>query len=1381
MDESTQTPSVPRNIKGIARNHLDFPVVGIGASAGGLQALQLFFECMPEKNDMAFVVILHLSPKHHSNAAEILQQVTKMPVITVNDPTGIQKDHIYIIPPGKQLSMSDGYLRVSNLERPVGQHVAIDLFFRSLADTHRERAIGIVLSGTGADGAIGLSRLKEQGGITIAQQPNDTQHDGMPLAAIATGIVDFVLPVKDMPQKLMDLWSNARIIQLPPVDDVDAPAVQQVSPDAAKDAEQALQDVIAILRSHTGHDFRHYKRATVLRRIERRLQVRGVASLPDYRAVLKADPGEGGALLNDMLIGVTNFFRDREAFEALEREVIPQLFMDKQPGEQVRVWVAACSSGEEAYSIAMLLNDQESRIANPPEVQIFATDIDDDAIAVARKGAYPFSVVADIPPPKLHAYFVKDEAHYRIKKTIRDKMLFASHNLLRDPPFSKLDLISCRNLLIYLNREMQSQVLEMFHFALSPGGYLFLGSSESADVAAHFFTPVDKKNRIYRAKALSRSTRYAPAMPFAGAIRTGGGVSAGAGAPNTRKFSFAEVHQRVLAQHAPPSVIVNHESGIVHMSDRAGRFLRHIGGEPSRNLVSLVHPELRLELRTALFQATQTGKTVETRRVEFKREGRSHYVNMTARPFHDDEAGADFILVLFNEVEECMNQDLQSSPAEKQNSVLTQLEEELQRTKEQLQDTIEHSETSTEELKASNEELQAINEELRSMTEELETSKEELQSVNEELITVNYELKIKVEETGKVNDDLNNLIASTNIATVFVDRGMRIKRFTPRATDVFNIIPSDIGRSLLDITHRLDYEKLPDDTAETFESLRMVEREVSSSDGRVYIARLLPYRTTEDRIDGAVLTFIDITARRQAEEKLRTGEERMRLVAESTKDYAIITTDTEGRITSFNNGAERIFGFAEQEALGQMIDIIFTPEDREQGIPDDERRHAREEGRAEDERWHFRKDGSRLFCSGVMTPLRDGDKFYGYAKIARDQTSQLKAMGAHAGRIDRADIARAEAQAANALRDEFLAIMSHELRHPLNLIHINAELLARLPEVSSSPLGAKASSVIRNAVAGQAKIIDDLLDLSRVKTGKLTLTLTDVDLSAAVNSIVDAMQADPAAAGLTISVTGGQAPLVIRADLTRVEQVILNLLSNAVKFTLPGGHITVRLTQEQGTARLDVIDDGKGIAPEFLPGIFNMFGQATQVTTRSRGGLGIGLALAHQIAELHGGRIEAASEGLGKGSRFSVWFPLYGALPAAASEQENVARHSIAGLRILLIDDMEDLISSFKMLLEFEGATVYTATRATEALKILDRQEVDLVISDIAMPDMDGHMFIEKVRKQAKYANLPAIAVSGMGRPKDIERAREAGFSAHLGKPVSLPDLIKTVKDLRIR
>jgi two-component system, chemotaxis family, CheB/CheR fusion protein len=1356
---------------------LDFSVVGIGASAGGVQALLRFFENMPANSGMAFIVILHLSPKHESNAADVLQRATRMPVVQATKPLAIEKNTVYVISPKTQLTMNDSYLSVAEADvRPLGQHVAIDLFFRTLAIAHKERAFGIVLSGTGADGSAGLARIKEQGGVTIVQSPTDAEHDGMPLAAIGTGAVDFILPVVDMPQKLIDISSNARVLQLPAANDPDAPLAAAVPVSADEEAERALHEVIHLLHNRTGHDFRHYKRATVLRRIERRMQVRGVNNLPAYRALLEQDEQESPALLSDMLIGVTNFFRDREAFDSLERDVLPQLFQHKQTDEQVRVWIAACSTGEEAYSIAMLLAEQAALMPRKPGVQVFATDIDDDAIAVARTGIYPASIVTDVSPVRVRQFFTKEEERYRIRKGIRDSILFAAHNLLRDPPFSKLDLISCRNLLIYLNRDVQAQVLELFHFSLNPGGFLFLGSAESADAVGNFFTPFDKKNRIYRARALSRSSRYMPLPPFGTPHRLPQPDQA-MQPQSRRKFSFSEMHQRVLAQYAPPSLVVNQESNIVHMSDRAGRFLRHVGGEPSRNVVSLVLPELRVELRTALFQAWQSRKSVEARRVQLTREDRHYYVNMVVRPFHDEDAASDFVLVLFDEVEQTMSEGAENKDGDKNNMVLKQLEDELQRTKEQLQETIEQSEISTEELRASNEEQQAINEELRSATEELETSKEELQSVNEELITVNYELRMKVEETGKVNDDLNNLVASTDIATVFVDSAMRIKRYTPRAADIFSVIPSDIGRSLLDITHRLDYEQLADDAAATFETLRPVEREVCSTDGRFYIARMLPYRTTEDRIDGAVLTFFDITSLRQAEEKLRAGEERMRLVAESTKDYAIITMDTDGNVTSWNKGAERMFGYAESEILGQSGERIFTPEDRRNGMFDDERRRAREEGRAEDERWHLRKDGTRVFCSGVMTPLRDGE-FYGYAKIARDETEHRLRETMREAQLSEEQARRGKAQVDNAMKDEFLAIMSHELRHPLNLIYINAELLSRLPEIAKSPTTAHAAGIIRNAVVSQAKIIDDLLDLSRVNTGKLTLDMSDIDLCAIAREIVEVMQADPAAAGLTIAVVCAEGSVMIRADRVRIEQVVLNLLSNAIKFTPPGGNIELRVEREGETARLEVTDSGYGIAPEFLPHVFDMFAQSSAGMRRNKNGLGIGLMLVRHIVELHGGRIEAVSEGLGRGTRFTVSLPLRATQPAESALRHDATKAGIAGLRILLVDDMEDAVVGLKALLELEGAHVRAVTSATDALKAIDEEAVDLMVSDVAMPGMDGYALIKEVRKKPGLANLPAIAVTGLGRVEDAERAHEAGFSAHISKPVLLDVLVKTATEL---
>ena len=1367
---ANDTPELP------ARSGLDFLVVGIGASAGGLPALLRLFSALPADHGMAFVVILHLSPEHESAAGAILQKVTPMPVHQVNERLPIQPRHVYVIAPNQQLSMDDGHLAVAALERSRGKHTAIDLFFRTLAEAHQRCAVAVVLSGTGSDGAVGLARVKELGGVTLAQEPADSEYEGMPVAAIGTGVVDFVLPAHEMAAKLTDLWRTSRTIQLPS-------AAIEAEPDAAEGGnggsanardEEALQRIIMMLRADTGHDFHHYKRATVLRRIERRLLVKGVVSLPAYAELLEREPLEFELLLKDLLISVTAFFRDRDAFEAVENTVVPELFRNKQPGQQIRVWVAACATGQEAYSLAMMLSEFGTTLPKSSEVQLFASDIDEHAISLARAGTYPTAIAMDVPSTKLRQFFTKEEGRYRIRKSVRDRILFASHNLLRDPPFSRLDMISCRNVLIYLNREAQLRVLEKFHTALNPDGFLFLGASESADVASELFVPFDKKNRIYRARTLSRTARYLPVL--ASPLPHRMPEPALAGVPLRPQFSYGEVHQRALTQFAPPSLIVDRDSDIVHMSETAGRFLRHVGGEPSRNVMALVLPELRLELRMALYQALQTGNSVEAHQVMTKRDGSTFFVNMIVRPFTDEIAATGFVLILFEEIERTMNPPPGENAIEPKDLVLNQLEAELQRNKQKLQETIEHAEISNEEHRASNEELQAINEELRSATEELETSKEELQSVNEELVTVNYELKVKVEETGKANDDLNNLIASTDIATIFVDRAVCIKRFTPRAADIFSIIATDIGRSLLDITHRLEYGQLADDVASTFDTLHPVEREVRSNDGRYYLMRLLPYRTTEDKIEGAVMTFIDISRRREAEAKARIGEEWMRLVAASTDDYAIITTDRQGLVTAWNKGAERNFGYAEQDMLGASVDRLYLPEDRLAGVPDAERRGVRANGRAEDERWYLRKDGSRFFCIGVTTILHKGD-FEGYAKIMRDQTSRVHHDEQREVVLSREQASRSQAESANAMKDEFLAVMSHELRHPLNIIYINAELLGRLPEVRQSQPALRSATIIRESVTAQAKIIEDLMDISRVATGKLALAIQDVDLVAIAGKLVDVMRTDPAVHNLQLEFIPYHAPVIVAADPVRIEQVILNLLSNAVKFTPAGGVVRVVLGVEDGQARLEVSDTGAGISEEALPRVFEMFGQGTATAVRNKPGLGIGLALVRQITVLHGGAVDVRSPGIGQGTTFTLSLPLALAQDThgdgASPDMPN-----LGGRRLLLVDDSDDTASVVKMLLELEGAEVEVAMTGRQGLALLAQRQFDAVISDISMPDMDGYAFIEAIRNRPDLAGLPVIAASGLGQDKHGQRAASAGFSAWLTKPVPVEVLSETIHTL---
>ncbi|MBT2339802.1 MULTISPECIES: CheR family methyltransferase [Pseudomonas] len=1372
MNSNSEHPTSLPQRRGKTPSHLAFPVVGIGASAGGLGALKTFFEQMSGDCGMAFVIILHLSPDHESVADKIIQDCTPMPVQQVTDTCRIERNHVYVISPASQLSMNDGYLKIIPANRPLGSHVAIDLFFRDLADVHKEHAFCVVLSGTGSDGAVGLSRIKEQGGVTLVQSPTDAEYEGMPQAAIATGMVDVVLPVIEMPHKLLELWRNSRSIKLPPPHDMQ---VATVTPEREReDAERVLQDILLLLRNRTGHDFKHYKRATVLRRIERRLQVTAQPDLPAYLDYLESTPDEAKLLLGDMLIGVTNFFRDREAFEALERHVLTSLMnsdSESSKREEVRIWSAGCSTGEEAYSLTILCTEHQKLETNPVKVQVFATDIDERAIAVGRAGSYSEAIITDVPPTRLRQYFIKEGEQYRVRKEIREKVLFAKHSLLCDPPFSQIDLIVCRNLLIYLDRNIQREMLQMFHFALRPGGYLFMGSSETADAYPDLFTPVDKRNRIFRAKAGASITRRAPTMPRGGFTLTN--LAAPPPMMQTpRKFSYADIHNRAMAQQMPPSMIVDTNSDILHMNESVGRFLRYVTGEVTRNVLVLIMPQLRLELRTTLFQ--QSGNTTLSRKIRVEDPEGDYLLDIMVRPYRDEVTDQEVRTIVFNVSKIEPGSELQDLDLQTENMVLSSLENELQRTKLHLQETIEQSEVSSEELKASNEEMQAINEELRSASEELETSKEELQSINEELLTVNYELKTKVEETDKINDYLANLIASTDIATVFVDRNMHIRWFTPRSKDIFSMLPVDTGRSLLDITHRLNYPQLAEDACSVFEKLTMLEREVSSTDNRWYIARLLPYRSSENHIDGTVLTFIDITKRREAEEDLRLGQERMRLVAESTHDYAIIIVDEQGLITDWNTGAEMIFGYKTAEIMGSNYDVIFSAEDRKAGIPEHELRQAREHGRAEDERWHVRKDGSRFYCSGEVSLLR-AEGVRGYVKIARDLTGHKRLHEEQSKRL-------AETQSSSLMKDEFFAIMSHELKHPLNLIQLNTEILRRLPAVKNTANAAKAVSTISDAVSSQARIIDDLLDVARIRTGKLKLKPQPLELGSVLRDIHAVVTEEYPSAQVTLELPEpASAPIVVDADPTRLEQIVWNLVQNALKFSPEDARIRIVLSQAGGSAQLDVIDNGVGLSASDLEHVFELFKQATSKQTNfQRDGLGIGLSLVRQLAQAHGGSVIARSAGVGHGCTFSVLLPLSNQPLDEAGEGhlQLAPAGRLKGLKVLLVDDSEEVLDVMRMLLEMEDALVKSYSNPVLALEKSIEERFDVILTDIGMPEMDGHALISSLRHGKVHKYTPAIALSGYGVGQDAHEVKDSLFDRRLTKPVQYDELVDTIEAL---
>ncbi|HEX2673280.1 MAG TPA: chemotaxis protein CheB [Polyangiaceae bacterium] len=858
-------------------------VVGIGGSAGSIPAMQRFFSAMPTDSGMAFVVVLHLSPEHESALSQVLQTSTSMPVTQACDGEPVSANHVYVIPPGRNLSLLNGRLRLTDLPRERGRRLTVDLFFRSLADAQGARSVGIVFSGGDGDGALGIKRIKERGGLTIAQDPHEAEHSGMPRSAIATNMVDWVLTADKIPAHLLEYQARERRLTLP---SESGPNPAMAPRPSSSIEEAALRDVLTFLRARTGRDFTYYKRATIVRRVARRMQVNAVDDLPAYLTFLRVHPGEAGALLQDLLISVTNFFRDRESFTALEAQ-IPELFRNKTAADTVRVWVPACATGEEAYSIAMLLSEHARTLDLPPTLQIFASDLDENVLAEARNGFYPSSISTDVSPERLQRFFVQEPHGYRVRRELREMLLFAVHDLLKDSPFSRLDLISCRNLLIYLNRAAQQRTFDIFHFALRPDGRLFLGTSESTDDCSQLFHALDKKHRLYvkRSSAqtslplpdgpgtLARALAARELEPGASLARRQPGL-ADAFTPSAfpshdgERLSLTELHLKLVERFGPPSLLVNGENDVVHLSESASSFLQFPAGEPSTNLFRLLHPSLRFELHAAVLAARQTGEPSVVLGVSTTRGEAVAAVDVRVSPALD--LAPDVLLVTF--VEHARS-DLGSEQVQAASDPAAQhLERELERTKDQLRDMLQQHEVSTEELKASNEELQAMNEELRSATEELETSREELQSINEELTTVNQELKNKVDELGHTNSDLHNLMGATAIATVFLDRELQIMRFTPSAVDLFSFIPTDVGRPLGDLQHRLIYPELLSDADRVLKQLVAVEREVAESSGRFFLARLLPYRTTDDRIAGVVLTFVDVTERQLAQQAVHRAQ-----------------------------------------------------------------------------------------------------------------------------------------------------------------------------------------------------------------------------------------------------------------------------------------------------------------------------------------------------------------------------------------------------------------------------------------------------------------------------------------------------------------------------
>jgi two-component system CheB/CheR fusion protein len=808
---------------------------------------------------MAYVVITHLHPEHESHMAELLQRHTPMPLLQVTGLVPVEKDHVYVIPPNRRLVMQDSHIHTADFKEPRGQRTPIDSFFRSLARGH-PNAVGIILSGGGTDGAVGVKAIKEEGGLLMVQHPDEAEYNSMPNAAIATGLADVVLPARELAEKLVT-FTRFR----PPLpSDADELTEQQL---------ELMRRMIAHVHARTGHDFSQYKRGTLLRRIQRRMQIYGVSTMESYLDTLRQNPNEAMALFNDILIGVTSFFRDQESWVTLATQVIPQILKKRGITETVRAWTIGCSTGEEAYGLAILLFEAFAELEFRPQIQIFASDLDENSIRHAREGLYPAAIEADVSSERLARFFKREGDHYRVRREVRDVVLFTHHSVLRDAPFSRLDLITCRNLLIYLENDVQGTVFDVFHYSLKPGGYLFLGSSESIETAHEQFQTLDKSHHIYRSKPSNRERPHLPFLPLAIGTAPDAEVYSPPNAPrphSTLELSrLTEEHAKALEAQAPPSVLINDKYAILHLSEAAGRYLIQPGGPITTDLLLLVRPELQLELRTALSRVFERDEAVLTPPIPVQFNGHPHRVILFIQPrtpvtAQGKKQEKQALVFFLEDEEETTIQPEQEESETHRIALVGQLEREVRRLREQLRASIEGHETSNEELKASNEELQSINEEYRSATEELETSKEELQSVNEELQTVNTELSSKLDDIVRSHNDLQNLMNATEIAMLFLDREFRIRNYTPGMRDLFNIMPGDRGRPIKHLTHTLRYTQFFEDAETVLRTLIPIEREVQGENGGWFLLRMRPYRTLQDRIEGLIFTFVDITQIREA-------------------------------------------------------------------------------------------------------------------------------------------------------------------------------------------------------------------------------------------------------------------------------------------------------------------------------------------------------------------------------------------------------------------------------------------------------------------------------------------------------------------------------------
>ncbi|MDI1475903.1 CheR family methyltransferase [Polyangium sp. y55x31] len=1311
-------------------------VVGVGASAGGLSAVQEFLRGIPEGAGLSIVVLLHLKPSTGGLLSELLAKATTLPVVEAEDGMPLEPDHVYAAPSRCLLTIRDDVLHLVPAQCPEERHAPIDHLLHGLAREYGESAVAVILSGDGSDGALGLRAVGEGGGFTMVQDPATARHDSMPQSALMTGAVDCVRPPDELAAELVAYAEHRKTTS----GDEDT---------LRRDIEGALPAICEILLLGTGHNFKHYKTSTLIRRTLRRLQVLRIESAHGYLLRLRADRAEVDELFKDLLIGVTAFFRDPEAFEVLAKEVLARLVRDRSPDQALRIWVPGCATGEEAYSIAMLVREVQGNAGAAPVIQIFATDIDEQALATARLGAYPLGIADEVPPERLRRFFVRKGQHYHITKEIRELVLFSVHNLINDPPFSKLDLISCRNLLIYLGPHLQKKLIPLFHYALRPGGYLFLGPSESLSAHRELFRPIDARHRI--------SQRLPTAVHVPGLMPGRDGPPATVRPPNVPSAGETDIYllmQRiVLDEFAPKSVVVDEDGQIVSASGNLEKYLTISAGAFHNNLVRLVREGLAVGLRTSLALAIKERRKVVHEGLSVRTTSGMQRVMITVQPMPQMGEQSGLFLVVFQDVGlPLAREEARTKAAEDAAVLLEQLEQELVTTRADLEKTVQELEVANEELKSSNEELLSMNEELQSANEELETSKEEVQHANEALT--------------RAHTDLENLLTSTRIATLFLDDDGCVQRITPAMGDIYNVTPSDVGRPLAHFTHRMKQMPVLPEADEVQRADGPIEDEIEAASGATFLRRVLPYRNQAGRADGVVVTFTDVTARNRAEAAVRESEQRLRRIIDNMLGFVAVL-DLDGTLMEVNQAALHVGGCSREEVIGRKFwqCAWWTHDEAEVArLKNAVERAADGETLRYDAVVRVAGDG-RIDIDFMIAPMRD----------AKGCVTHLIPSG-----MDITDRKRAEEalREADRRKDEFLATLAHELRNPLAPISNAVEIFRRIGP--QEPTLESAREMIERQVSHMVRLVDDLLDVSRITLGKVQLQKQPIDVADVVRQALDTSGPILEARRHDTQVILPLVPIRVEGDLTRLGQVVGNLLNNAAKYTDAGGTIRLVVERDPGDAKfvlLRVRDTGRGIDPAALPHVFDLFYQVDRNLDRSEGGLGIGLSLVRTLVQMHGGAVRAYSDGRGTGSEFVVRLPVLPDEPKVQPvEGAVVAESATPGVRVLVVDDNLDAAESMAMLLEFDGHEVLTAHDGVAAVEIALRERPEVVLLDIGLPGQNGYDACRVMREHGLSDTL-IVAMTGYGQDEDRRLSQVAGFDAHEVKPLNLKAIRRLVAE----